>query len=598
MYSKSDPIWNLLVHGPEVPVELLHQHLERFMIMMVLFGQLSKLWTSPLGSSQTSARFQVELAWREECQEEGGVWKGFDLPDSLVSSVAMTRSTQWRLVPEIALIVLVVVQEGWADPETVDGLLLTKKSQPGVIPVNFPNNLGWSPRIHEHVAINQYPPPAPLGHQSWATQFRVPPTPHSAPHQIRNGPFIPSHQIPPGEHESPPNVKKPNSIPNFPNQPVINWFKPMHANFPAPRPGVLGSHELEVKVWTATPQPRDIKPGEGLKSFSPTMAALTMHPHVSPATNPGASTAVPRAIPDGPRVEQDLNQLQQLKEETQTPSVLTAPKPPQAKKEMEQVQAPAPQIEPRSSYLKDARSEAAFEPFGMGSRTDAFTGGDRHKAILGLVIGIVFVTAFVAMGIGLAAQCVADRVKLMKDKSVLGRMRSPNGDDETPPELNGSVPFGSSPCDRSPSDARNGKMSNMNPPLFTGKLILHDPPGLSSSALCRTTAAAASKMTNTLFAAQQAVIMPSPAEQVTDDLISPKYDTDDCSENEDDSDDTVYECPGLAANATAMEEMVVKNPFYLQGGEIGLRPTLANSSDPQPISSQSSIFHHGIKGAN
>ena len=122
-------------------------------------------------------------------------------------------------------------------------------------------------------------------------------------------------------------------------------------------------------------------------------------------------------------------------------------------------------------------------------------------------------------------------------------------------------------------------------------------------------------MTSTLLAAQQAVIMPSPAEQVTDDLISPKYDgvSDDISEEEDDSDDTVYECPGLAATATAMGDMVVKNPFYLQGDldlDLGVGGAgrggasgasgrgAVSAADPQPISSQSSIFHHGIKGVN
>jgi hypothetical protein len=89
--------------------------------------------------------------------------------------------------------------------------------------------------------------------------------------------------------------------------------------------------------------------------------------------------------------------------------------------------------------------------------------------------------------------------------------------------------------------------------------------------------------------------MPSPAEQVTDDLVSPKYDTeeDDATE-EDDSDDTVYECPGLAAPG---QEMVVTNPFFLKGRDM---PHLhrEGNQQPQPISQSSSLFHHGIKGVN
>ncbi|XP_059093578.1 uncharacterized protein LOC131888675 [Tigriopus californicus] len=322
-----------------------------------------------------------------------------------------------------------------------------------------------------------------------------------------------------------------------------------------------------------------------------------------------ASTRTPQAIPtvsgETAKTKEDLNQLNSLKAGLKgSSSVVT--KPPQAKKELETSSGYSQNpIEPKSSYIKDTRSRTVFEPFGLGSRTDAFNEGDRHKTIVGVVIGIVFVAAFVAMGIGLAAQCVVDKINLTKTHALFGNMKSPNADDETPPELrgNGHSSFGTPSCERGHllrHDERNAKVThgNLNQPLFTGKLILHDPPGLSSSALCRTTAAAANKMTNTLFAAQQAVIMPSPAEQVTHDLVSPKYDTDDCTEDEDDSDDTVYECPGLAANATAMEEMVVRNPFYLQGGELGLMPTVTTPSEPKPISSQTSIFHHGIKGAN
>ncbi len=130
-------------------------------------------------------------------------------------------------------------------------------------------------------------------------------------------------------------------------------------------------------------------------------------------------------------------------------------------------------------------------------------------------------------------------------------------------------------------------------------------------------------MTSTLFATHAAAIMPSPAEQVTDDLVSPKYDTeeDDATE-EDDSDDTVYECPGLAAPG---QEMVVSNPFFLQGrqlahlqrqrsgdhgggaGEVGGSGGSGvvgggggpGVQQPKPISEQSNLlFHHGIKGVN
>ena len=137
-------------------------------------------------------------------------------------------------------------------------------------------------------------------------------------------------------------------------------------------------------------------------------------------------------------------------------------------------------------------------------------------------------------------------------------------------------------------------------PFFKGKLILHDGNGGNGvGATAATKAVGMNSMTSTLNAAQAAAIMPSPAEQVTDLLISPKYDTEDdegaSDDDEEDSDDTVYECPGLAA--TSGEALMVSNPFYLQGEELAHLRRASEDRQPQPIN-QSSIFHHGIKGFN
>jgi hypothetical protein len=105
--------------------------------------------------------------------------------------------------------------------------------------------------------------------------------------------------------------------------------------------------------------------------------------------------------------------------------------------------------------------------------------------------------------------------------------------------------------------------------------------------------------------------MPSPAAnvQVTDDLISPKYDdkdnndfvfdTTESEDEEDSSDDTVYECPGLAASSG--EEIVVANPFFMPGQNF--TPLVARQNPPapkapQPISKNETIFHQGIAGFN
>lgn len=549
----------------------------------------------------------------------------------------MKGGSAWRCIVNIVL-TLLIVQYVVADPETVDGLYLTKKSSPVKPSVPSSNQLGGPPVWPPNVGA---PGTLPLSHASGRDVGKFVPghlgqdshhrrafdkfLPKTQPYLVQqNNPTGPVNRLQQQTNQfaqplqSPglnPGLGVPNAlVPAFPNHPVMKWPRPQSfGNRMSQQPQFPRTQAIRMK------QPSSVTLSTIQQAFHSSPSPQRNVPQEPEATKPGpsnflnalqTSTLTPQAIPTLPaettQNKEDLNQLNSPKGEQEvSPRVVT--KPPQAKKELETSSGYNQNtIEPKSSYIKDIRSRTEFEPFGLGSRTDAFSGGDRHKAIVGLVIGIVFVAVFVAMGVGLAAQCVVDKINLTKTHALFGNMRSPNADDETPPELrgNGHPTFGPpSSYERGHllrHDERNAKVThgNLNQPLFTGKLILHDPPGLSSSALCRTTAAAANKMTNTLFAAQQAIIMPSPAEQVTHDLVSPKYDTDDCTEDEDDSDDTVYECPGLAANTTAMEEMVVRNPFYLQGGELGLMPTVTTPSEPKPISSQSSIFHHGIKGAN
>ena len=105
--------------------------------------------------------------------------------------------------------------------------------------------------------------------------------------------------------------------------------------------------------------------------------------------------------------------------------------------------------------------------------------------------------------------------------------------------------------------------------------------------------------------------MPSPAANVhvTDDLISPKYDEKDNrdehrddsteSEEEDSSDDTVYECPGLAASSG--DDIVVANPFFMPGPNFTPLVPTQNSparKTPQPISKNETLLHQGITGFN
>ena len=71
---------------------------------------------------------------------------------------------------------------------------------------------------------------------------------------------------------------------------------------------------------------------------------------------------------------------------------------------------------------------------------------------------------------------------------------------------------------------------------------------------------------------------------MTDILVSPKYEDGDTTEEED-SDDTVYECPGLAKGAG----LEVRNPFFLDGD---LQPSTGRLANKKPISQYTDLFHH------
>ena len=75
--------------------------------------------------------------------------------------------------------------------------------------------------------------------------------------------------------------------------------------------------------------------------------------------------------------------------------------------------------------------------------------------------------------------------------------------------------------------------------------------------------------------------------QVTDVLVSPKYEDGETTEEED-SDDTVYECPGLGAT----KGMEVRNPFFMDGGGSEMQPTSSKLANKKPISQYTDLFHH------
>jgi hypothetical protein len=291
--------------------------------------------------------------------------------------------------------------------------------------------------------------------------------------------------------------------------------------------------------------------------------------------------------------------------------------------------------------------KAEKKAFGFENETTD-TPRDSFSA---LIIGMTFVVIFIVMALGLVGHMAYTRMGYYGEKddgkkNYFGRntrgrfMRSPNEEDRTPPELRtgcGQPSFVQPDLESSinggycgtrnvgPNGA-NGNQHAANQPFFNGKLILHElnsntpmqskrpyihglnshipPMGNQSNSKYL----GLGKPGEHLGAIPKK--MPSPAAnvQVTDDLISPKYDDKDTnehrddsteSEEEDSSDDTVYECPGLAASSG--DDIVVANPFFMPGQNFTPLVPTQNSparKGPQPISKNETIFHQGIAGFN
>ncbi|XP_040575258.1 uncharacterized protein [Lepeophtheirus salmonis] len=261
----------------------------------------------------------------------------------------------------------------------------------------------------------------------------------------------------------------------------------------------------------------------------------------------------------------------------------------------------------------------------LSKKSDVTFEEDKKKGIMGLIIGFAFVAVFVAIALGLVA---------LQSSSIIFRLPSLHNshdgandetrrkinhfDDEdlTPPELRG---LGSQPSFVQP-DVKNKEIgsNDTSPPFFYGKLMLNDSPtdggetqnggsNNKSNILSNTVNSVASMF----LAAQEAISTPSPSPPAKNDLssndlmvIDPMFggsegeDDHESQESEEESDDTVYECRGLAPTG----DMEVRNPFYLHGqdafsnkdpspqNEVGAHHPL----QPKPIS-QCSILHHGIK---
>lgn len=162
------------------------------------------------------------------------------------------------------------------------------------------------------------------------------------------------------------------------------------------------------------------------------------------------------------------------------------------------------------------------------------------------------------------------------------------------PSCQGVPPTRTSPPGNIDSTSAIGTNGHPLIPMSTGAMTLAPPLNNARSTTRSNTSTrcekglAGSGVTGTI----PKIKMPSPAAniQITDDLIPTSKcgggsdETDETEEEEEDSsDDTVYECPGMAASLQAGEELVVTNPFFTGGSTNRGAPRFKNTTADDPL---------------
>ena len=332
-----------------------------------------------------------------------------------------TSSNNHVLLAAIALYVVAVLLcpplEVSADPETVEGMYLEKKDGGG----KAANSLRRQKSGNDFNSNPKKPPSAPSFRQGYMG-FESGVSGRRAFGQVRRPrpvakegfnnvppPWLRKQQHQP--HDSPNQVKSNNNL----NRGMQKTSAPFYTS----------SSSIDLKPKPTIPASTTTSPPSAAASIGTTAyrdlnqvnGALHHDQNVTPGNldvSPPASTSGPNQLPPVDK-----------KAATKDASSSSSDNP------------------PRAAFLaedKNGDGNAPAESAKGSTSSSVFTGQDRHKAIVGLVIGVAFVVIFIAMGIGLAAQCVMDKVKGQGGggRNIFSNLRTPNEEDRTPPELRGN----------------------------------------------------------------------------------------------------------------------------------------------------------------
>ncbi len=387
----------------------------------------------------------------------------------------------------LAILVFLVCPFAHGDPETVDGLYLTKKSAPASVPkriksspavgpppalapVSFPNEPsrngagsdGRFPQAHlGGVAGRGGRGPLPLGSNTAPRAFASYLTPpergldwyrrHYEQNRLRKTHHPQQErkqqqQLGQEQHQPP---KKQQPVPTWGGlstqlPPLIKWSphptKPK-IHFPGftTHPSLKNDND-HPKGKIKTPSfisEATTKPTEHVQETDVSLTSSTGGPTVSP------STERPLAV--------HPSSAKSTTKDSTTPKqerVIEAPE----KKVGQAVDA-----RPRVEYLKSSSGDV-----------DGFSGSDGRKSLAGILVGVVFVAAFLAVALGLAVGRLLrpdaghggtggceDGVGQMFP----GPMRSPDDDERTPPELRG---YGGHPAFVQPGEEKGRKGRGKN----------------------------------------------------------------------------------------------------------------------------------------
>ncbi len=365
----------------------------------------------------------------------------------------------WRFSSIYALVLVISCPGRRADPETVEGLYLTKKSA--------------GPEVHELKGDLTAVPALPVGFRSASLERQQPP-PHGSPSSATTRRPFPQarfggvdkgagrkafgnylskpHRQRDHRYQPPP---KPHYFPPI-DYGMINQQMNQQKLSMKTMNNLHGNADFFAKAkhsWKwVSPSPSPKSDGKNPQPFTDVLG----HPTTTGAPGSASSTATTMSVnpskPPSPGVK-NLNQLNDgqppdLKHPPPSPSAVTSTSSSTSIANASSSEPIEANIDKKNHLPRVGFLRSPVVGAGAGGHVNSFTveGSTGRQAVLGVILGVAFIAVFVGSGVALLAQCAADRGIFFGQRRMSGSNEEdarsfssssppPSAADATPPEL-------------------------------------------------------------------------------------------------------------------------------------------------------------------